>query len=171
MINKNIQTAINHQIKEELYSSYLYLSMSAYAAGRNLKGFANWFSVQAKEELDHAMGFFTYLLNRGGKVELLEIPKPPNVFKSPKSLFDEGLKHEQFITGKINLLYELSGEEKDYSFQSFLKWYIDEQVEEEGNAAEMIEKMKMAGESEATLLLIDSQLAIRVYKQSSPIAA
>lgn len=170
MINKNIQTAINHQIKEELYSSYLYLSMAGYTGEMNLKGFANWFSVQAKEELDHAMGFFTYLLNRRGKVELLEIPKPPSVFKNPRVLFDEALKHEQFITGKINLLYELSGEEKDYSFQSFLKWYIDEQVEEEANATEMIEKMKLSGESESTLLLIDSQLAARVYTPASPTA-
>jgi ferritin len=134
----------------------------------NLKGFANWFTVQAKEELDHAMGFFNYLLSRGGKVELLEIPKPPSVFKNPKSLFNEALKHEQFITGKINLLYELSCEEKDYSFQSFLKWYIDEQVEEESNATEMIEKMRMVGENEATLLFIDSQLATRVYTPTLP---
>lgn len=169
-MTEKTQNAINMQIKEELYSSYLYLAMSAYAQAKNLSGVANWFYVQAKEEIDHAMGFYNYLLERGGEVELQEIAKPPKKFESVTSLFEEGLKHEQHITGTINALYVLATEEKDYAFQSFLKWYIEEQVEEEANATEIIEKIKLVGDSGPVLYMLDKELSGRQYTPTSPTA-
>jgi len=116
---------INKQIQEEVYSAYLYLSMSAYAKEQGLDGFANWFMVQFKEEMDHAMGFFTYLLDRNEKVELLEIAKPVKDFGGIEKLFTEALKHEQHVTRRIHLLHQLAKEHQDSAFESFIKWYID----------------------------------------------
>jgi ferritin len=167
MINNKIQKAINEQIKEELYSAYLYLSMSAYCANQNFTGFANWFEVQAKEEMDHAMGFYKHLLKRNGKVELEEIAKPPLEFKSVSSLFEEALKHEKYITSKINKLRELSETEKDYAFESFIRWYIDEQVEEEENANAKIDAVKLIEDKGSAMYLLDKELMARTYIRSS----
>ena len=135
MISKKIQQAINDQIQAELYSSYLYLSMSNYCAAKNLKGFAHWMKLQYAEEVEHALKFNDYVIERGGEITLAKIDAPPIDFGTPHSLFEQVLKHEQKVTGLINKLYELSLAEKDYPTQSLLKWYIDEQVEEEANAA------------------------------------
>lgn len=163
----SIQKAINKQIKEEIYSSYLYLAMAGYVKNKGLDGFSNWFVVQSKEEMDHAMGFFNFLLDRNGKVDLFAVSKPPSVFGSYQNLFKEVLKHEEFITKKIGELYELAAKEKDYVFKSFVKWYLDEQVEEEATARAYIDKLKIAKDSSA-LLMIDQELGQRVYTSLSP---
>jgi ferritin len=166
MISTNLQKNINSQINEELYSSYLYLSISAYCSSMNFKGFANWFSVQAQEETDHAMGLYNYLIERGGRVLLMEIAKPPYEFKDICNIFEEALKHEKYITGKIHKLYEVGQSEKDYAFGSFIQWYINEQVEEEANATEIVETIKLVGSKGTSLYLLDKQLAGRVYKKA-----
>ncbi len=162
-MNPNTITAINKQINEELFSSYLYLSMAAYFEAQNLKGFANWMRVQVKEENDHAMGFFNHILSRGAKVELTEILKPENKFKDVLSIFEMTLEHEKHITACISALYETAITEKDYAVQSLLKWYIDEQVEEEANAQELIDKIKLLGNKGDALFLLDRELSTRQY--------
>lgn len=169
-MNQHIQDAINAQIAEELYSGYLYIAMSADAGSKSLKGLQNWFSVQAQEERDHALGFHNFLIDRSGKVVLQAIAQPPSDFASPLKMFQEALKHEQHISGAIHALYELSQREKDYPLQSFLKWYIDEQVEEEANASEMIAKIKLAGESGPGFLALDQMLLQRAYVPASILA-
>lgn len=165
-MNEEIINSLNIQVKEELYSAYLYLSMSAYCMHENLEGFANWFKVQAQEEMDHAFGFYCYILQRDAKVELQEIPKPPSGFDNPATLFKDALKHEKYITGKIHELYELSLKNKDYALQSFLGWYIDEQVEEESSASKMVELVKLIGDTKPSIYLLDKELALRKYVKS-----
>ena len=166
-MNKTIETAINEQIKEEIYSAYLYLSMSAYAEENKLFGIANWFDVQAKEEMDHAKGFFNFLLKHGGIIELQAIPKPPAEFDGPLGMFTDALAHEKEITAKINKLYELGNQEKDYDFVSWLKWYIDEQEEEEESASKILGKIKLAGKAAPGMFMVDKELAKRQYTPAS----
>lgn len=166
-MKQNIEEAINTQIKEELFSSYIYIAMAAYCEHLNLRGMANWFSVQGQEEVDHARGLYNYLIDAGGRVKLQAIPEPPADFKGPLGMAEETLKHEQYITGKIHALYELATQEKDYASQSFLKWYIDEQVEEEASATELIEKIKMVGKDQAALYMLDKEMFARKYIPSS----
>ena len=166
-MNNLICQAVNKQINEEFFSSYLYLSMAGFFESQNLKGFANWMRVQAKEENDHAMGLYNHLLERGGKVELGEIKKPTTEFPNVLTVFEETLKHEQYITKLIHELYELTYTEKDFALQSFLKWYIDEQVEEEANVQELIEKIKMLGGKGDALYLLDRELLTRNYVQAT----
>ena len=166
-MQNSIPAAINNQINEELYSGYLYIAMSAYAGSKGLKGLQNWMYVQALEERDHALGFHNFLLDCGGKIVLQEIKAPPSEFGGPLQMFEAALKHEQHITRKIDELYELAVQEKDYAFQSFLKWYIDEQVEEEATAGEMIDKVKLVGETGPGVLALDKELAMRAYSPSS----
>ena len=166
-MNTTLQDALNNQIAEELYSGYLYVAMSAYAAHKGLKGLQNWFYVQALEERDHALGIQNNLLDRGGKVVLQALKQPPSEFAGPLHMFQEALKHEQHISGTIHALMDLSIAEKDYPMQSFLKWYVDEQVEEEATASDMIDKVQMAGESGAGFFALDSVLAKRQYSPSS----
>ena len=167
-MDKKLEKLINEQIKEEIYSAYIYLAMSAFCKGKNWNGIANWFEIQYKEEMDHAMGFYTYLFERDGQVELESIPKPPTEYKGLKDLFDETLKHEQYITSKIGDLYKLAVELNDFSAQSFLKWYIDEQVEEESNAKDLIEKLKLVGEKGEAIYWLDKDLSARVYTLGGP---
>lgn len=162
-MNKKINKAINNQINAEIYSAYLYLAMAAYFDDKNLPGFANWMKMQSQEEMTHAMKFYRFVYERGGIVELHAIDKPPVVFKSPLDVAKEVLAHEQKVTGLINGLYELATKEKDYAFQSILKWFIDEQVEEEGNASDLIEKVKLAGEKGPGLFMLDKELAARTF--------
>lgn len=167
-MTKKVLTELNKQINEELFSSYVYLSMAAYAKAKSLDGFANWFEIQAKEELDHAMGFYHYILDAHGEVELQAIAQPKKDYTSPLALFEEALHHEQHITGRINLLYDLAQEEKDHALTSFLKWYLDEQVEEEASASKYVDKLKLAGHDGAALLMLDTELQARVYVPLSP---
>jgi len=160
-IGKTMQDALNEQIKNELYSGYLYLAMSAYAESINLPGFAHWMREQAEEEQEHAMKFFKFVAERGGRVVLHAIDQPPVEFASPLALFEETLAHEQLVTSMIHKLFGMAMKEKDYATQAFLKWYIDEQVEEEANATEILEQLKMVGDSKMGLLMVDRQLAVR----------
>lgn len=162
-MNKKIQDAINGQIKAEFYSAYLYLSMSAYCESQSFKGMANWLKIQYQEELTHALKFYHFLLDRGGKVELKAIDEPPSEFKSPLDIFEKTHEHEKMVTGLINGLYELAKEEKDYAFQELLHWYIKEQVEEEANTSEIAENLKQVGDDGNGLLLLDQKLGLRQF--------
>jgi len=164
MISKSIQDAINDQINKELYSSYLYLAMSTYYAESNFSGFASWMKVQSTEEYSHAMKFYGYVIERNGHVELETIEKPHAKFKSPVDVFKQVLEHEQKVTGMINKLYELAIKEKDYPTQIMLEWFITEQLEEEKNAGDVLEQLKMVGDSPVSLIMIDRQLAARANK-------
>ena len=161
MLNKTVQDAINDQIKHEFYSAYLYLSMSAYCETINLPGFAHWMRQQHQEELAHAMKFFDFVNDREGSVELQAIDQPPSEFQSPLDIFQQALEHERKISGLINRLYELAVREKDYPTQTLLQWFITEQVEEEKNASQIVEQLKMTGGDSTALLLLDRELAAR----------
>jgi ferritin len=160
-MSESIEKAINEQINEELFSSYLYLAIAADAGSRGLSGIQSWMTVQAQEEVAHAMKFYNFVLERGGKVELKEIAKPEKEFGSVLDMFKASLKHEKHITGCIHKLYELAEQEKDYPFVSFLKWFIDEQVEEEASAQEVIDKIEMIGDNSGLLYALDKELGQR----------
>lgn len=161
MLGKKMQDAMNEQIKNELYSAYLYLSMAAYFETENLKGFAHWMRVQAEEEQEHALKFFDFIHERGGRVALHAIDQPPAEFESPLGVFEETLSHEQKVTSLIHDLYALALEESDYASQVFLHWFVDEQVEEEANATEILEQLKMVGDKTQGLLMLDRALGER----------
>jgi ferritin len=163
-MNPAIEKAINGQINAEFYSAYLYLSMAAYFDSQNLSGFANWMKVQAQEEQTHAMKFYDFVFSRGGKVELFQIDKPESDFKSPLDVAEKTLAHEKKVTSLINGLYELALAEKDYPFQSLLKWYIDEQVEEEENATKLVDMIKLVGDKGPNIIMLDKELAGRKFK-------
>jgi len=162
-MNKKVNDAINKQIGAESYSAFLYLSMSAYCESNGFKGMANWLKVQYQEELTHALKFYQFLLDRGGQVELPALAKPTTGFKSPQEVFEMAYEHEQKVTKMIHDLYELAREEKDYAFEQFLHWFIDEQVEEEANSSEIAENLKKVANDGKGLLLIDQQLAGRQF--------
>ena len=161
MISQALQDAFNEQIKNELYSAYLYLSMSAYFQRINLPGSAHWMRLQSQEEVSHAMKLFDHLNDRGGHVILQAIDQPPSEFKSPLEMFRQALEHEQKVTGMINKLYALAVKENDYPAQVELQWFVTEQVEEEKNATEIVEQLKMVGEHGPSLIMLDRQLGAR----------
>lgn len=163
MISKKLQDAINSQINKELHSEYIYLSMAAYFHSNDLDGIANFFSVQTQEEHFHAMKFFDYLLERGGKVELKTIDGPPIDFKSNIDVFEQTLAHEQYITKSINELMDLAIKENDHSLTSFLKWYVDEQVEEEATASRLLSRIKIIDGNGQGLLMMDAELSQRTF--------
>ena len=160
-LSKKLQDAFNAQIKEELFSSYIYLSMSAYCEAVNLPGFAHWMRSQSQEELEHAMKFYEFVYDRGGRVIFQAIDQPPAEFAGPTDVFEKTLEHEQFITGKINDLYTLAAAEKDYASLGLLQWFVTEQVEEEKNASEILAMLKMIGDKGQGLIMLDRQLASR----------
>lgn len=162
-MKSTIEKAINEQINAEFYSAYLYLSMAAYFDSINLPGFANWMKVQYDEEFFHTMKFYNYVYERGGKVTMNAVSCPPTKFTSPLNAFEETLKHEKHVTELIHKLFELALKEKDYAFQSFLKWYIDEQVEEENNAHTIIEKLKLVGDKGEGIYILDKELGTRTF--------
>lgn len=170
MITQKIEKAINEQINAEIYSAYLYLSMSAYAQSIGLKGFANWLLIQYKEESDHAMIFYNYLIERGGKVVLEAIQKPQIEWKDIIDVFESVYKHEQHITALINNLKTISIEEKDHATSSFLNWFIDEQVEEEANAQEILDNLKMTEGNKGAIFMLDREAGTRVYTTPAPLA-
>ncbi|HQX01535.1 MAG TPA: ferritin [Anaerolineales bacterium] len=161
MINKSMQDAINDQINKELYSSYLYLSMAAYLEDRNLSGFAHWMRVQETEEREHAMKFYDFIVERGGRVMLKAIEAPKTEWKSTLELAEEVAAHEAVVTASIHALYELALKEKDYSAQIMLQWFITEQVEEERNAAEIVSNLKLIEDRGTAILMLDHRLAKR----------
>jgi ferritin len=161
MISKSMQDAINEQIKNEFYSAYLYLSMSAYFESINMPGSAKWMRTQFGEEQTHAMKMLDFINNRDGRVALKALDQPPADFASPVAVWEMVLEHERKVTGLINKLYEQAVKENDYATQTFLTWFITEQIEEEKNAALMLERFKQAGSNAASLLLFDGHFTNR----------
>lgn len=161
MIGKAIQDAINEQINKELFSSYLYLSMAAYFEDKSLPGFAHWMRAQEAEEREHAMKFYDFLLERGGKVTLKAIDAPKTEWASTMEVMEEVAAHEAKVTASIYALYELALKEKDYPAQIMLQWFITEQVEEEKNAAEIVASLKMIEAHETAVLQLDHRLGKR----------
>lgn len=161
MLSKKMLEALNKQVNAEYASSYLYLSMAAYFEAATLKGFANWMRLQAKEEEEHALKFFDYINDRGGRVTLLPIPAPPKDFPSVLAVMEATLKHEQKVTSLIHALVDQAIEEKDHATNIFLHWFVEEQVEEEANASEIVEKLKMISQSGGGLLMLDKELGKR----------
>jgi ferritin len=162
MLNDRMEKALNDQLTAELYSPYLYLSMSAYFQSLDLPGFANWMRVQAQEELMHAMKFFDYIAERGGRIALAAIEGPRKEWESAVAAFQHVAEHETKVTGLIHGLVDLALETKDHASNNFLQWYVGEQVEEEASANEVLQKAKRAGDG-AGLFLLDQELATRVF--------
>lgn len=163
MISEKINKLLNEQVQKEFYSAYLYLSMEAYFRNQNLDGFANFFRVQTQEERDHAMKFFNYINQASGKVELLQIDAPQVNFKSIEEIFDLALKHEQFVTKSIYNIVDNALEERDHGTNTFLQWFVTEQVEEEATADKNLRKLQLIKDDPNGLLLLDAELALRVY--------
>ncbi len=161
MPNQKTMESFNQQINEEIFSSYLYLSMAAYFESKNLKGMAHWMRLQTEEENMHAMKFFDFVLQRGGKINLSKIEGPKTDWASPLEAFEDSYKHEEKITSLINNLVDLSLKEKDHAANAFLQWFVTEQVEEEANVLEIVEKLKLAGDHPEVLLMIDKELSQR----------
>ena len=162
MLGKKMQDLMNTQIQAEFYSAQLYLAMSAYSESENYKGFANWLKVQYEEETSHGMKFLHYIQERGGEVVLKALDAPPAKFGSMLKMFEEVLSHEKKVTAMINNLYELALKEKDYAAQVFLQWFINEQVEEEANATQIVAQLKMIGDkSVGGLFQLDHTLGHR----------
>jgi ferritin len=169
MLSQKMQSAINAQINAEMWSAYLYLSMSMAAADKGMKGVANWFAIQFKEEQDHAQIFINYLLSRGGRVLLEPIAAVDTEWDSILAMFEQTLTHEQKVTSLIHNLYNLAIEEQDHATRSMLTWFVDEQVEEEDSAREIIDQLRMVECNKLGLYMIDKEMAARVYTTPSPL--
>lgn len=161
MFTEKMHQAMNDQVHHEFESAYIYLSMAAYFEETNLPGFAHWMKIQYQEEIVHTFKFYDFINERGGSVKLQAIGQPPIDFASPLQVFKKALAHEQKITADIHALYELALEEKDYPSQSFLQWFIDEQVEEEQNAGDIVATLEMLKDSPHAILMLDKELAQR----------
>ena len=161
MLNKTMQDAINEQIKHELYSAYLYLAMSAYFEALNLTGSAKWMRAQFGEEQTHALKLLDHVLDRGGRIALKVLDAPPADFASPLAVWETTLEHEKKVTALIHNLYALAVKENDYAAQTMLAWFVSEQVEEEKNAATMVERFKQAGSTPGALMIADVHLTKR----------
>ncbi len=158
MLKKVMQDALNKQITKEMYSSNLYLAMAAYYHSINLNGFANWMRVQAQEEMGHALKIFDYVLDRGGMVQIGEVASVPSEWESPLNGFEEALKHEEMISESINQLADLAVSESDHATNVMLQWFITEQVEEESTVSEIVDRLKLAGDSKGGLFMLDNEL-------------
>lgn len=163
MLTENMQKALNDQVKWELWSSYLYLSMASYFEDLGLSGFANWMKVQEQEEKFHATKFYNYTIERGGRILLQTLEAPENTWASPLAAFQDTLRHEQGVTARINALMDLAIAEKDHATTSYLKWFIDEQVEEEASVQDAINKLKLVEGNPSALYLLDKELGTRVF--------
>jgi len=161
MLSKKMTDALNAQINKEMYSAYLYMAMSAYSDFQGLRGFAQWFSVQYEEEMSHAMRIYHYIQEQGAQVVLRAIEEPPKSFGKPLEMFEKTLEHEKYITKSINALVDLAIAEKDHATQIFLQWFVTEQVEEEANDNEIIDRLKMVGDQGNGLFMIDRELGVR----------
>lgn len=162
MITKKMETALNGQINKEFYSAYLYLSMSAYCNKLGMPGCEHWFRIQYDEEVIHMTKMFDYVMQHGGEAHLMKIDEPPADFESILGAFAASLKHEQFVTKSINELLDVAVSERDHATQVFLQWFITEQVEEEANVKEIVDRLKMIGDNGAALMMIDDKLAQRM---------
>ena len=170
MLSVKMQDALNAQINAEMWSAYLYLSMSMAAADKGLKGMANWFAVQFKEEQDHAQIIINYVLSRGGRVLLAPIDAVDTEWDSPIDMFEQTLTHERKVTSMIHNLYNLAVEERDHATSNMLNWFVDEQVEEEDSAREIIDQLRLIECNKLGLYMIDKELAARTYTTPSPLA-
>ena len=163
MIGKKMEKALNGQLNAELYSAYLYLSMAAYFESADLPGFANWMRVQFQEEQFHAMKFYDYIIERGGRVTLRDIEAPPSDWDCPLAVFEATLEHEQKVTGLINDLVYLTRQEEDNASEIFLQWFVNEQVEEEDNVNRVLGQLKLVKNSPQALYMMDKEMAQRVF--------
>ena len=163
MLAQKMMDALNIQINKEIFSAYLYLSMSAYSEHIGLKGFANWFMVQYQEEMEHSMRLYLYILEQGGKIKLLAIEQPQTDYTSPQDMFEKTLAHEKIVTRSINDLMDMAIQTKDHATQIFLQWFVTEQIEEEANPTEIINKLKLVGNDGNSLFMIDKELSARVF--------
>ena len=161
MASEKMINELNDQLQAEMFSSYLYLSMSAYFSDINLQGCATWMSIQSQEEYAHAIKFYQYILDIGGKVELGAIEKPEDSWDSAQAVFEEALKHEKYVTSRIHKLVDLALEEKDHATNGFLQFFVTEQVEEEATATEIVEKFKMVGDHMQGIFMLDKELGAR----------
>ena len=161
MVSKKMEKALNKQITAEMYSAYLYAAMGAYFDAQNLDGFAKWMRGQAAEEMEHAMKFYGYVVETGGRVIFEALEKPPADFGKPEKVFEEVLKHERKVTRLINALVELARDEKDYATDNFLQWFVAEQVEEEATADGILQKLKMIGEHPHGIFMMNAKLGER----------
>jgi ferritin len=171
MLNPRIQDAFNGQLNAELYSSYLYLSMAAYFDSQNLAGMANWMRLQAQEELAHALKFFDFINERDGRVKLTQVDGPKTEWQSPLDAFQDAYKHEQKVTGLIHGLVDLAISEKDHAANTFLKWFVTEQVEEEATVKSIVDKLKLVGDSSVALFMIDGELGQRAPSAAASASA
>ncbi len=162
-ISKKMEAALNEQINAELYSSYLYYAMAAYLEAENFRGMANWMKVQAQEELVHVTKFFEYVNERGGRVVLDAIAKPPSEWDSPADAFAQAYAHEQMISDRINRLVAIAEEEKDRATLAFLQWFVTEQVEEESSAKTVADQLAMLAGASHTLFMMDRELGQRTF--------
>lgn len=161
MLSNAMLGALNDQFKHEFYSSYLYLSMAAHFEAANWPGFAHWMKLQSHEEMEHAMKFYEYIFDQGGKVTLQALEQPPAAFGTPLQAFQAALEHERFITSRIHQLYAQAVQENDYASQVLLQWYVKEQVEEEKNATQIVDTLKLVGDAPAALFMLNAQLGGR----------
>ena len=163
MLSPKLEKALNEQINAEMFSAYLYLAMVAYFQDKNLSGFANWMTVQNQEETFHAMKFFKYVAERGGRVTLDAIEKPQFEWESPLAAMEAAQKHEAYISGRINTLMDLAIKEKDHATANFLNWFVAEQVEEEDSVNEVVQKLRMVGTGGRGVFMMDRDMATRVF--------
>ena len=163
MINKKMEDALNAQLNAELYSSYLYLSMSAALARMGLPGFAQWMRIQAQEELTHSMKFYDHLIERGAEVVWPAIKAPPTKWTDVLEICKKTLNHEQLVSSLINKLVDLAITEKDHASNMFLQWFVTEQVEEEANVVEIIQKLELTEEAKGALFILDKEMGTRVF--------
>ena len=163
MIGGKLEKALNKQLNMELFSAYLYVAMAAFFEHKGLNGFANWMRIQAREEMDHATKFYTYIHDVGGRVELDAIAKPPADFKSPLAVFEDALAHEQTVTKSIYKLMDLALSESHHATRTFLQWFVTEQVEEEKVADEIVKRLHLVDSSPEGLFMIDREMAQRAY--------
>jgi len=161
MLSKKMQDALNNQLNEEMYSSYLYLSIAAHFEEQNMKGFANWFKIQSHEEYGHALKFYGFIAQTGGVVKLKQIGAPKASWKSVMEAFKDTLAHEKKITGLIHKLVDLAMQSKDYATNNFLQWFVTEQVEEEATVEEILHKLEMIGDNKGGLYMLDRELGAR----------
>lgn len=171
MLSQNLHKAINEQINAELWSAYLYLSMSLDAEAKGYKGVANWFYVQFQEEQAHARIFMNYLNSRDAKVDLLPIDSVPTAWNSVLDMFKQTLEHEKKVTSLINNLAAIANDDRDFASVNRLVWFIDEQVEEEESAREMVSSMEAVENNRYGMYMLDKELAARVYNVPSPLAS
>jgi len=163
MISKSMEKALNEQINAEMYSAYLYLSMESYFRSLDLSGFASWMRVQVQEEMVHAMKIYDFVDARGGRILLKSIAAPETEWKSPPAVFEATYKHEQKVTGLIHDLVSLAIKEKDHATNTFLQWFVNEQVEEESSADKVVKQMKMMGDAPGGMFMLDRELGQRVF--------